>query len=138
MTYLLDTNVVSELSRPRPNPRVTSWLAAVPSQSIYVSVLTLGEIRFGILLTPDATRRERLRLWLENDLPRWFEGKLLPVTREVADRWGRLAAEARRPLARFDSLLAATALHHDLGLVTRNVRDFQFPGLEVINPWDIE
>jgi predicted nucleic acid-binding protein len=138
MTYLLDTNVVSELSRPRPNPRVTSWLAAVPSQNIYVSVLTLGEIRFGILMTPDATRRERLRLWLENDLPRWFEGKLLPVTREVADRWGRLAAEARRPLARFDSLLAATALHHDLGLVTRNVRDFQFPGLEVINPWDIE
>lgn len=86
---------------------------------------------------PDAVRREKLRLWLENDLPDWFGNHLLPVDTAVADRWGRLLTEADRPLPAVDSLLAATALHHDLRLVTRNGKDFEFPGLVVVNPWII-
>lgn len=89
-------------------------------------------------MLPAGPRRERLRLLVELDLPYWYGRRLLPVTIEVAERWGRLAAVVRRTLPRFDSLIAATALHYDLRVVTRNVRDFQFPGLEVINPWEFE
>ena len=78
---------------------------------------------------------ELLRVWLEQELPGWFEGRLLPVSTSVADRWGRLLAEVGRPVSAVDSLLAATALHHELRLVTRNVKDFRFRGLEVVNPW---
>ena len=85
---------------------------------------------------PDAAHREKLRLWLENGLPAWFSNHLLPVDAAVADRWGRLLAEAARPLPAVDSLLAATALQHDLRLVTRNGKDFEFSGLVVVNPWN--
>lgn len=100
-----------------------------------MSVLTLGEIRKGIERLTDKKRREKLRLWIEHELPAWFEGRVLPVDIAVADRWGRLLAQAGRSVPTIDSLLAATALHHELRLVTRNARDFDYPGLEVINPW---
>ncbi|MBI3013712.1 MAG: type II toxin-antitoxin system VapC family toxin [Candidatus Tectomicrobia bacterium] len=135
MSYLLDTNVVSETIRRNPNKTVTSWLDQIPGEALFISVLTLGEIRKGIEALPDRKRRERLRLWIDHELPRWFEERVLPVDLAVADRWGRLLAEVRRPVPTIDSLLAATALHHDLRLVTHNARDFDYPGLEVINPW---
>ena len=135
MSYLLDTNVVSETIRRNPNETVTSWLDQIPGEALFVSVLTLGEIRKGIEALPDRKRRERLRLWIDHELPRWFEERVLPVDLAVADRWGRLLAKVRRPVPTIDSLLAATALHHDLRLVTHNTRDFDYPGLEVINPW---
>lgn len=135
MSYLLDTNVISELVRPRPSRAVQRWIQALPDTALHLSVLSLGEIRKGVEGVLDATRRERLRLWLEQELPAWFEDRLLPVDAPVADRWGRLTAEAGRPVAAIDSLLAATALHHGLRLVTRNATDFAFPGLEVIDPW---
>jgi hypothetical protein len=136
MSYLLDTNVVSELSRREPSPRVKTWFKSVPNSALHLSVLSVGEIRKGVELVADAKRKERLRLWLENDLPAWFEDRLLPVDADICDRWGRLLAAARRPLPAIDSLLAATALHHGLRIVTRNTSDFQFDDIETINPWE--
>jgi hypothetical protein len=135
MSYLLDTNIVSETVRRNPNKTVISWLDQIPAEGLFVSVLTLGEIRKSIEALSDRRRREKLRLWLEHDLPDWFEGRVLPVDLAVADRWGRLLAEVGRPVSTIDSLLAATALHHELRLVTRNTDDFEYPGLEVINPF---
>ena len=135
MSYLLDTNIVSETVRRNPNKTVIAWLDPLPAEALFVSVLTLGEIRKGIEALTDKRRREKLRLWLEHELPAWFEGRVLPVDLAVADRWGRLLAEAGRPVPSIDSLLAATALHHELRLVTRNAGDFDYPGLQVINPF---
>lgn len=135
MSYLLDTNVISELVRPKPAKAVLAWFENIPSEALHISVLTLGEIRKGVEHMPDGTRREKLRLWLEHDLTDWFGDRILPVDTLVADRWGRLLALVGRPVPSIDSLLAATALHHELRLVTRNQKDFNYPGLEVINPW---
>jgi hypothetical protein len=135
MSYLLDTNIISETIRRNPSKTVISWLDKIPGEALFVSVLTLGEIRKGIEILADRKRREKLRLWLEHELPAWFEARVLPVDLAVADRWGRLLAEIGRPVPTIDSLLAATALHHELRLVTRNDRDFDYPGLDVINPF---
>jgi hypothetical protein len=135
MSYLLDTNILSETVRRAPNKSVLAWLDRIPGEALFVSVLTLGEIRKGIEAITDKKRREKLRLWLEHELPVWFEGRVLPVDLAVADRWGRILAEVGRPVPTIDSLLAATALHHELRLVTRNATDFEYPGLEVINPF---
>ncbi len=135
MSYLLDTNVVSEMVRARPSARVAAWVDAVPDVTLHLSVLSLGEIRKGVEALPNGARKEQLRLWLEQELSAWFEARLLPVDAGVADRWGRLLAELGRPVPAIDSLLAATARHHGLRLVTRNERDFRFPGLVVVNPW---
>jgi predicted nucleic acid-binding protein len=132
---LLDTNVVSEVARPRPSKRVVRWLEAVPPEALHVSVLTVGEIRSGVESMMAGARRERLRVWLEQEVPAWFEHRLLAVDSDVADRWGRLLAAVRRPLPAIDSLIAATALQHGLRLVTRNTKDFELPGLELVNPW---
>jgi len=135
MSYLLDTNIVSETVRRNPNKAVVAWLDQLPGEALFVSVLTLGEIRKGVESLSDRRRRERLRLWLEHDLPAWFDGRVLPIDFAVADRWGRLLAEVRRSVPTIDSLLAATALHHELRFVTRNAGDFDYPGLQVINPF---
>ena len=135
MSYLLDTNVISELRRKNPNPAVVDWFAVRPSSSLYLSVLSLGEIRKGIEGVNDEARRLILLDWLETDLPRFFTGRLLDIDAAVADRLGRLQAMAKRPLPSIDSLLAATALEHDLILVTRNVRDFSGLPVQMVNPW---
>ena len=140
MSYLIDTNVISELRRKQPDANVVAWFAARSTQSLYASVLTLGEIRKGIETlgsdSVDAARRQALCDWLDVDLPMFFLGRILSVDLPVAERWGHLQAQARRPLPAIDSLLAATALRHNLSLVTRNVRDFAGLGLNLINPWD--
>lgn len=135
MSYLLDTNIISELTRTHPHKGVVSWLGQVPDERLYLSVLSLGEIRKGAERLPADGRRERLRVWLEHDLPLWFGARILPIDKAVADRWGRLQHQAGRNLPVIDSLLAATALHHELRLVTRNLADFSYAGLEVIDPW---
>jgi len=135
LSYLLDTNVVSELARARPAPPVVAWFRGVPDHLLHFSVLSGGELRSGVERLPDSARKERLRRWLEQDVPAWFGERLLPISAAIADRWGRLSADTRRPLPTVDSLLAATALHHGLRMVTRNAADFRFPGLDVINPW---
>ena len=136
MSYLLDTNVLSETVRPAPHKAVTAWLDSVPDHSLYLSVLTLGELRKGVELLPRGAKRERLAVWLEQVLPAWFEDRLLPIDSRVAHEWGRLQARSRRPLPAIDSLLAATARTHGLRVVTRNVGDFAFAEVEVINPWE--
>lgn len=135
MSYLVDTNVLSELRRREPDARVVGWMTWRPASTLYLSVLTLGELRKGIAGLPAGERRQRLADWLEADLPAYFAGRILPIDAAVADRWGRLLAEAGRPLPAIDSLLAATAITHGLTLVTRNTRDFQIPGLTVLDPW---
>lgn len=135
MSYLIDTNVLSELRRKQPHPGVVAWMQARPKQSLYLSVLTLGEIRKGIERIGDAQRKEALDDWLEVELPRYFLGRLLSVDERVTDRWGRLMASAARPLPAIDALLAATALQNDLTLVTRNTKDFVGLGVRLLNPW---
>ena len=136
MTYLIDTNVLSELRRKSPNEGVVEWLSLRPASTLYLSVLTLGEIRKGVESVQQLDRRRILLDWLESDLPTFFTGRILDVDGRIADRWGRLLAAAGRPLPAVDSLIAATALQYNMALVTRNSRDFSFPELEVINPWD--
>lgn len=136
MSYLLDTNVISELVKPRPDKNVLKWFSHVPDDALYLSVLTLGEIRKGVERISNSSRREKLRLWLEHDLREWFGVRILPIGPDVADRWGRLLADVGRPVPSIDSLLAAIALHHELRLVSRNVKDFDYAGVDVINPWD--
>lgn len=138
MSYLLDTNVLSELRRKAPDRHVVEWVAARPPSTLYLSVLTLGEIRKGIGALSDRKHRATLADWLETDLPAFFSGRVLAIDERVADRWGRLLATARRPLPAVDSLLAATASSHDLVMVTRNARDFAGLGISVIDPWVAE
>ncbi|QDD63060.1 type II toxin-antitoxin system VapC family toxin [Herbaspirillum seropedicae] len=135
MSYLIDTNVLSELRRRAPDPGVLHWFSQRPAGTLYLSVLTLGELRKGIDALSDEGRKLHLLDWLETELPAFFAGRILPVDATVADRWGRLQAQARRPLPAIDSLLAATALTHGLSLITRNLKDFQYADLQVISPW---
>ena len=134
MKYLLDTNVISETIRKTPDERVTHWFQAIPSDQLFVSVLSLGEIRRGVEKLKDQPRKDFMMAWLENDLAFWFGDHILPVSTEVADKWGYITANAALPA--IDSLIAATALTHNMKLVTRNVEDFKtIAGLEIINPW---
>jgi toxin FitB len=136
VSYLLDTNALSELRRKQPDKNVVHWFAQRPVSTLYLSVLSMGEIRKGVETLLDAARRQALLDWLETELPSFFSGRILSIDADVADRWGRLVAHAGRPLPAIDSLLVATAAQHDLILVTRNLRDVQGMGVQVINPWD--
>lgn len=136
--FLLDTNCISELVRVKPEPRVLEWMEAADEEMLYLSVLTLGEIRKGIAGIPQGKRRARLEAWLAVELQGRFSGRTLPVDAVVADRWGWLAAEARRKgkaLAVVDGLLAATALHYNLTVVSRNAGNFAIAQVAVLNPW---
>jgi predicted nucleic acid-binding protein len=135
VSYLIDTNVLSELRRRDAHPNVVGWMQARPRQSLYLSVLSLGEIRKGIEGVQDAAFRQTLTDWLEVELRHYFVGRLLDIDGTVADRWGRVQASAGRTLPVIDGLLAATALQHDLSLVTRNTKDFAGLGITLINPW---
>lgn len=137
--FLLDTNCVSELVRAKPEPSVLEWMEAADETLLYLSVLTLGEIRKGIALLPQSRRRTHLETWLELELQPRFAGRILSVDASIADRWGLLAAEAKREgrsLSAIDGLLAATAIHHNLTIVTRNVVDFANAQLPIMNPWE--
>ena len=135
MSYLIDTNVLSELRRKTPDEQVVNWVNSRPATSLYLSVLTLGELRKGIESLADAKRRLKLADWLETELPLFFAGRIISIDDGVAHRWGRLLAHAGRTLPAIDSLLGATAAHHGLTMVTRNSKDFANLGLEVLNPW---
>lgn len=138
--FLVDTNVVSEFIRPQPDARVIRWLEAANPESLFASVVTFGEIRLGIEDLPVSKRRAALEEWLEQGLPQWFESHLLPVTKAIADRWGRLTIKAKRKgiaITTADGLIAATALEHDLAIVTRNVKDFAATGVTIVNPWEV-
>jgi toxin FitB len=136
--YLLDTNVISELVARQPNPSIVQWIDSLDPGSVYLSVITIGELRKGIEKLPDSKRKQTLRDWLSDDLLHRFSGRILALDTEVMLAWGELIGrlEARgRPVAALDSLIAALALHHRCSLVTRNEDDFSNMGISVINPW---
>ena len=136
--FLLDTNVVSELVKPRPDENVVRWLEATDESIVFLSVLTVGEIRNGIERLRSGRRRGRLESWLQMDLRARFLDRILPFHEEIADRWGAisaLAAAQGKPVPTLDGLLAATALHHNLTLVTRNSSDIAGTGVATLNPW---
>jgi predicted nucleic acid-binding protein len=134
MSFLIDTCALSELVAARPDKNVISWFESMPQESLYMSVLSLGEICKGVGKLSRGRRRNQLHSWLEHDLPRWFEDRMLPIDIQVADEWGRLQSKVERKLPAIDSLIAATALFHRLVLVTRNVKDFDLPDVDVLNP----
>ena len=137
MTYLLDTNVISEAVQNRPSEAVQNWLHNQRPEVLHISAITLGELTRGIKALPAGSRRERLEVWCGSIVGE-FEPRTLPIDTAVALRWGELFAEAQAngstlPMA--NSLIAATALVHDLTIVTRNVVDFERCGVPVLNPW---
>jgi toxin FitB len=137
--FLLDTNIPSELIRTCPDPRVGNWVYAKDEQELYLSVVSNGELRHGFVTLPASKRRTELERWFESDLLPRFQGRILPVTHSIADRWGTLDGQCElkgTPLNTADGMIAATALEHDLTVVTRNVKDFSGLGVEVVNPWN--
>ncbi len=138
MNYLLDTNVISEWVKPRPNGGVVSWLAQAAEDQIFISVCTLAELRFGVARIVPGRRRRRLDDWLRNDIPTRFEGRILVVDAAVADAWGNIHARGKtigRSIDIMDGLIAATAEVHEMTVVTRDVSDFGAVGTLVLNPW---
>jgi tRNA(fMet)-specific endonuclease VapC len=138
MNCLLDTNVISELISKRPDKKVVEWLDRLDPNTIYLSVITIGEIRKGIEKLSPSKRKERIKVWLEGDLLLRFQGRILEITTEVMLIWGELTGRLEkegRPITAIDSLIAAIALQGNYRLVTRNEHDFQYTGVTIINPW---
>ena len=139
MNLLLDTNVLSEVQRPAPSPKVLSWLDTIDEDRAFISAASIAELRRGIALLEDGRRRAALAAWLARDLPERFGGRTLPIDHAVAERWGDLMGQSRRSglaLSVMDGFFAATALANNLMLVTRNVKDFAVFGVPLLNPWD--
>jgi predicted nucleic acid-binding protein len=137
MSFLLDTNAVSEWTKPRPNPGLIGWMESNDEDRVFISVITLAELRYGVERLASGARRRRLEAWLGHELPLRFEGRILPVDANIAEAWGKTVSrsdEAGRPIGAMDAFLAATAEFHHLTLVTRDVSDFHLLKA-VLNPW---
>ena len=138
MTFLVDTNVISEWVKPRPDAGVVTWMDEVDEDRVFISVVSLAELRHGVELMAAGARRRRLDEWLTEELPLRFEGRVLLIDPAVAEAWGRIVArgeKAGRPISTMDGFIAATAEAHGLILVTRNVSDFEFSLKKIVNPW---
>ncbi len=138
MSFLLDTTVVSEWVKTRPNRGVVAWLADIDEDRVFISVVTLAELRHGIERMGASSRRKRLDEWLREELPARFEGRVLSIDGIIADGWGKVVARseaAGRPIGAMDAFIAATAEAHGMTLVTRNTSDFEASLKHVINPW---
>jgi tRNA(fMet)-specific endonuclease VapC len=138
MNYILDTNVISELVKQKPNKKVVTWLEKVDPDNIYLSVITLGEIRKGIEKLPASKRKNTLNSWFNDELLLRFHNRILPLELPVLLTWGELTARLEKignPLPAIDSLLAATALQAEFTLVTRNTEDFKHSGISLSDPW---
>lgn len=136
--FLLDTNAISELINSRPNPNVVEWIEATDESLLYLSVLTIGEIRRGISRLAVGRKRASLEAWLDNDVMLRFSGRILPIELTIAVRWGRISADAATngtPIPVIDGLLAGTAIHHSLTIVSRDEGFRSIAGVEVFNPW---
>ncbi|TAL76870.1 MAG: type II toxin-antitoxin system VapC family toxin [Beijerinckiaceae bacterium] len=136
--WLLDTNVLSELRRQKPAPKVVAFIAAQPLERLYVSTITLAEIRFGIECVTDAGRRAELNDWLTHKVRPMFERRMLPVSEDIMFKWRLLVEEGRKIRHTFsqpDLIIAATALHHGMTLVSRNTSDFEKARVPIFNPW---
>ncbi len=138
MNYILDTNVISELIAKQPNTQVIDWIDRLDPRTVYLTVITVGEIRKGIEKLPPSPRKATIRMWLETDLLLRFQGKILTITTDVMLVWGELTGRLEtegKPMAAIAALIAAIALHGQYTLITRNEIDFQYAGILLINPW---
>ena len=136
--WLLDTNVLSELRRPKPEPKVTAFIADQPLESLFISTVTLAEIRFGIELLPDASRRSELNDWLSVKVRPLFEQGVLEITEDIMLKWRLLVEEGRKVGHTFsqpDLIIAATAQHYGITVVTRDTADYAKARVAVLNPW---
>lgn len=136
--WLLDTNVLSELRRPKPEPRVLAFVAAQPLELLHVSVVTLAEIRFGIEIVSGANRRAELGEWLAHKLRPMFDGRVLPVSEDIMFKWRLLVEEGHKighTFSQPDLIIAATALHHGLRVVSRDTADYVKTRVSLFNPW---
>ena len=137
MNFLLDTNAVSEWVKPRPNAGLIRWMESADEDRVFLSVISLAELRYGVERMPAGARRSRLEEWLLEELPIRFEGRILPVDHNIAEAWGKVVSRSEalgRPMGIMDAFLSATAEIRRLTLVTRNVSDF--PTLKaIVNPW---
>lgn len=139
MAWLLDTNVLSELRRPRPQPKVVAFVAGSPLDQVFISVVTLAEIRFGIELVAEPNRRSELNEWLTHKVRPMFEGRVLEITEDIMLKWRLLVEEGRKTGHTFsqpDLMIAATAIHHGLTVVTRDRSEYDKAHVPVMNPWD--
>ncbi len=139
MKYLLDTCLVSELVRKKPDSRVLKWVAECDEDLTFLSVLTLGEIRKDVSKLEDKKRRAALQMWLDSELRVRFGERILPITQDIAQTWGLLQGEAEAKgiaVPTIDGLIGATAITHNLTVVTRNVSDLAKTGAKILNPWE--
>ena len=140
MRYLLDTCVISELVKLKPNKNVMSWLESQDENSLFLSVLTFGEIEKGIEKAPDKIRKKKLRLWVEEDLKQRFEGRVLPIDFEIVTRWGILQGASEKigkPMPTIDGLIAVSGLVNNCTVVTRNTSDMEQSTVELFDPWGL-
>jgi toxin FitB len=138
VNFLLDTNVISEWLKPRPDRGVVEWLAAVDEDRVFISVVTISEIRYGIECMAVGARRNQIEGWLTNDLPTRFEERILAIDATIADAWGKIMSRGRaagRPVEPMDAFIAATVETRGLTLVTRNISDFEIVGIPTLSPW---
>ena len=138
MKYLLDTCVLSEIIKPRADKNVISWMQKQDEESLYLSVLTFGEIEKGIEKSPDRARKRKLQLWVEEDLKKRFEGRILPINIDVSVKWGTIQGTSElqgKPMPAIDGLIAVSGLVHNCIVVTRNVSDMEQSTVEFLNPW---
>ena len=137
MNYLLDTCIISELTKPNPNKNVVDWLNSTPNERLFLSVITIGEIRKGLTKLPDSKRKSDLTNWL-NTLLEDYQTRIYPISLTVAENWGVIQGNAEKygqPMSSIDSLISAIAYTFNLVLVTRNESDFQASKLPIQNPW---
>jgi len=133
--FLLDTNVVSELMKPEPDPQVNLWFKAHDRNEVFISVVTIGETVYGFQRMPEGKRKARLSDWFETDFMEWIQNRVIPISETIMREWARIMATSR-PLPKMDSLIAATAITAGATLVTRNIKDFTgVAGLKLANPW---
>lgn len=138
MSFLLDTNVISEWVKPRPDQGVMGWIDSIDEEQLFLSVISLAELRHGVERLDSGRRKTALNLWLADALPARFGRRLLAVDVATADHWGRIVARAQtagRPIGAMDAFLAAAAERHAMTLVTRNTADFAATGIALLNPW---
>jgi predicted nucleic acid-binding protein len=139
MAWLLDTNILSELRRPRPEPRVVAFVSGCPLEQLYISVVTLAEIRFGIELVSEPNRRAALNDWLTHKVRPMFDQRVLPITEDIMLQWRLLVEDGRKTGHTFsqpDLIIAATAIHHGLTVVTRDRSDYEKARVPIFNPWE--